>query len=104
MTETEEFLGAVLSRQVQADTALHNGDAEPRKALWSHNEPVTVLGAAKTVSGWSEVESVFDWLARNFSNGTYDCEVIAAGVSGDLAYLVGHERSTASVAGGPPTP
>ena len=103
MTETEEFLGAVLRRQHEADTALHNGDAGPRKALWSHNEPVTVLGAAKTVSGWSEVEKLFDWLAKNFSNGAYQCEVVAAGVSGDLGYLVGHERTTASVAGGPRT-
>ena len=104
MTETEEFLGAVLGRQHEADTALHNGDAGPRKVLWSHNEPVTVLGAAKTVSGWSEVEQLFDWLAKNFSNGAYQCEVITAGVSGDLGYLVGHERTTASVAGAPPTP
>lgn len=104
MTETEEFLADVLPRQHAADIALHNGDAGPRKALWSHNEPVTVLGAAKTVRRWSEVEQLFDWLAGNFSNGAYDCEVIAAGVSGDLGYLVGHERTTASVAGGPPTP
>lgn len=103
MTDTRAFLDVVLPQQLAADTALHNGDAGPRKELWSHGEPVTVLGAAKTVSGWTEVEQLFDWLAANFSNGVYDIEVVAAGVSGDLGYLVGHERTTASVAGGPPT-
>ena len=105
MTELDEFLAAVLPRQHQADAAIHNGDAGPRKALWSHKEPVTVLGAIKTVSGRSEVERLFDWLAQNFSNcESYHCEVIAAGVSGDLGYVVGHERTTASVGGEQPKP
>jgi ketosteroid isomerase-like protein len=105
MSEVDEFLAAVLPLQHEADTALHTGDAKPRKALWSHIAPVTVFGAAKTVSGWAEVEQLFDWLAGNFSNcQSYDCEVIAAGASGDLGYVVGHERTTASVAGGQPTP
>ena len=63
MSEVDEFLAAVLPVQLEAETALHNGDAEPRKALWSHTAPVTVFGAAKTVSGWREVEQLFDWLA-----------------------------------------
>jgi len=68
--------------------------------LWSHKDPVTVSGAAKTVSGWPEVEGLFDWLASNFTNGTsYELEVAAAGVSGDLGYVVGPEHSMASVAG-----
>jgi ketosteroid isomerase-like protein len=105
MTELDEFLAAVLPRQHEADAAIHNGDAALRRALWSHNEPVTVLGAAKTVSGWSEVEKVFDSLASNLSNcESYHCEVIAAGVSGDLGYVVGHERTTASVGGQQPKP
>lgn len=105
MREVDKFLAAVLPLQHEADTALHTGDAKPRKALWSHTAPVTVFGAARTVSGWAEVEQLFDWLASSFSNcQSYDCEVIAAGVSGDLGYLVGHERTTASVAREQPTP
>jgi ketosteroid isomerase-like protein len=104
-SELDEFLAAVLPLQREADTALHTGDANLRKALWSHIAPVTIFGAAKTVSGWVEVEQLFDWLAGNFSNcQSYDCEVVAAGVSGDLGYILGHERTTASVAGEPPTP
>ena len=105
MSEVDEFLAAVLARQQEADTALHNGDPAPRKALWSHGDPVSVFGAARTVSGWTEVERLFDWLAGNFSDcESYRCEVLAAGASGDLAYLVGHEHTTASVAGAAPAP
>ena len=103
MGEVDEFLAAVLPRQRQADLALLNGDSGPRKMLWSHKAPVTVLGAAKTVSGWPEVESLFDWLASNFSNGAlYELDVASAGVSGDLGFVVGAEHSTASIGGEAP--
>src|SRR5712692_3549468 len=103
MGEVDEFLAAVLGRQRQADLALLNGDSGPRKMLWSHEDPVTVLGAARTVSGWPEVGGLFDWLASNFTNATlYELKVTAAGVSGDLGYVVGAEHSMASVAGEAP--
>jgi ketosteroid isomerase-like protein len=103
MGEVDEFLAAVLPRQRQADLALLNGDSGPRKMLWSHKDPVTVLGAAKTVSGWPEVESLFDWLASNFSNGAlYELDVTAASVIGDLGYVVGAGHSRASVGGDAP--
>ncbi len=93
MGEVDAFLAAVLPRQRQAELALLNRDAGPRKMLWSHKDPVTVLGAAKTVSGWPEVESLFDWLASNFSNGDmYELDVAAAGVSGDLSALSTREH------------
>ena len=34
-----------------AEEALHNGDAAPRLAIWSRNDPVTVLGAWKSANG-----------------------------------------------------
>jgi ketosteroid isomerase-like protein len=105
MSDVDEFLSSVLPRQHDADAALHNGDAEPRKRLWSHRDPVTVLGAAKTVSGWPEVEALFDWLASNFTGcASHELEVTAAGVSGDLGYIVGAERTTASVREAAPEP
>jgi ketosteroid isomerase-like protein len=101
--EVDEFLAAVLPRQRQAELAFLNGDSGPRKMLWSHKEPVTVLGALKTVSGWPEVESLFDWLTAQFSKGDlYELDVTAAGVSGDSGYVVGAEHSRASVGGEAP--
>ena len=100
MGETEDFLGDVLPRLTEADTALNNGDSAPRIAIWSHDDPLTVFGAARTVRGWAEIRPVFEWLGAQFSNGNYEYEVIAAGASGDLGYLVGIEHSTVSVGGG----
>jgi ketosteroid isomerase-like protein len=100
--ETEDFLESVLPRLTDADTALHDGDAAPRIAIWSRNDPVTLFGAAMMGSGWTEIHRVFESLASRFSNGTFEYEVIAAGASGDLGYVVGMEHSTASVDGAAP--
>ncbi|MDT4901981.1 MAG: hypothetical protein QOJ78_2911 [Pseudonocardiales bacterium] len=35
MTETEQLLEAMASRITAAETALHNGDARQRIAMWS---------------------------------------------------------------------
>jgi ketosteroid isomerase-like protein len=105
MSETEEFLAAMLPRLTAADTALHNGDATQRKALWSTSDPVTLFGAAMMTTGWPEIEATFDRLATRFSDCTsFEIEVVAAGVSGDLAYLVAFEHTTASIGGDPPAP
>jgi ketosteroid isomerase-like protein len=63
---------------------------------------VTLFGAVLMGSGWTEIRQVFESLASRFSNGTYEYEVIAAGASGDLGYVVGIEHSTASVGGATP--
>jgi len=102
MGDTDSFLATVLPRLTEADTALHNGDAGPRKAVWSHNDPVTLFGAARSASGWNELRQVFDWLESQFSNGTFEYEVLAAGASGDLGYIVGIEHSSVSIRGAEP--
>ena len=105
VSETEDFLASVLPRLTAADTALHNGDAAPRKALWSTTDPVTLFGAAMMTTGWPEIEATFDWLATRFSDcSSFDIEVVAADASGDLAYLVAFEHTTASIGGDPPAP
>lgn len=45
MTDRDDFLTWVKTALYEAELALHNGDAAPRRALWSRNEPVSVLGA-----------------------------------------------------------
>lgn len=105
MSDTEEFLASVLPRLTAAETALHNGDAAPRKVLWSREDPLTLFGAAMMTTGWPEIEATFDWLESRFSDCTsYEIEVIAAGASGDLAYLVAVEHTTASIGGDDPAP
>ena len=105
MSELEVFLDDVLPRQIEAEAAIHNGDMAPRLAMWSREDPVTLLGAFGVASsGWQEVSEAFRWVASRFTNCTaYDFELIAAGLSGDLAYTVGYEHSTVSRDGGPAT-
>jgi ketosteroid isomerase-like protein len=64
---------------------------------------VTLFGALLTQSGWAELGPAFAFLASRFSNfESHEIEVLAAGASVDLAYLVANEHTTVSVGGGPP--
>ncbi|MEA2508659.1 MAG: hypothetical protein QOG21_741 [Actinomycetota bacterium] len=104
MSDLDDFLGEILPRQLEAERALHDGDAEPRMKMWSRKNPVTLLGALGIAqSGWETLSQTFRRLAEEFSNCTaYDFELLAAGVSGDLAYTTGFERSTRSWGDRPP--
>lgn len=102
MTEIEEFLAATLPRYTEAEIALHNGDAGPRMAMWSRAEPVSLFGAAVSACGWADIAEKFEWLGRSMSACTsYENEVFAAGASGDLAYIVAIEHTSASIDGEP---
>lgn len=103
MAKVDEFLGSVLPTLHEMEMAFHSGDVGPRMANWSHNDPVTLFGAVLTNSGWSEVAPAFEFLASRLSSGkAYEYEVIGAGASGDLGYIVGYEHTTASVGGAAP--
>ena len=105
MSELDDFLTMTLARQVEAEKALHNGDPTLRMQMWSTQDPVTLLGAVKSNSGWDEVSQVFRWLASRFSDCTsFRFDLVAAGVSGDLAYTVGYEHTSVSVDGVPVEP
>src|SRR6187549_1894498 len=104
MDQTDAFLATTLPRMRQAEVALHDGDAEPRIAMWCHDDTVTLLGGVMGGSGWEEIEPIFRRLGASFSGCTsYDSEVIAAGASDDLAYTVAFEHTTAALRGGPPS-
>ena len=102
MDDKAEFLEALVARMKTADDALHSGDAGPRKALWSTKEPVSLFGAAMSATGPAETEATFDWLASRFTGfESAEWEVRSADVSGDLAYVVAIEHTTASMGGAP---
>ena len=101
-TETDAFLAEMIPRQRAADAAIHNGDVAPRIALWSQDDPVTLFGARLSGTGWAEVEPMFHSVALWFTHAdSFDLEIIAAGASGDLAYTVGYEHTSATVEGTP---
>jgi ketosteroid isomerase-like protein len=104
MSERDDFMAWVHGQLKDAETALHNGDATPRRLIWSRNEPVTVFGAWKTAVGREEVDDLFTLLEDSFSDAKgYSFELVAADVSGDMAYTVGYEHSQVSVDGEPRT-
>ncbi|MDQ6794314.1 MAG: nuclear transport factor 2 family protein [Chloroflexota bacterium] len=102
--EVDEFIAEILPRVRAMDLALHHGDVAPRVEMWSHRDPVTVFGAVLSASGWDAILPIFQALASQFSKGTYEYEVVAAGVSDDLAYIAGFEHTTAAVGSGDPKP
>jgi ketosteroid isomerase-like protein len=104
MGDRDDFLAWVKSRLRDAEIALHNGDAAPRLAIWSSQDPVTVMGAWKSATGRQEVSDLFAELEGTFSACTsYSHEIIAADVMGDIAYTVGYEHTQASINGEPRT-
>jgi ketosteroid isomerase-like protein len=104
MTDRDDFLTWVETTLYEAELALHNGDAAPRRALWSDSEPVSVLGAWRNAYGQHEVDELFGLLASSFSDCTsFALEVQAYDVIGDMAYTAGLEHTSVSVNGEPRT-
>jgi ketosteroid isomerase-like protein len=103
MAEVDHFIDSFIPTLVEAETALRNGNADARPAIWSRNDPVTFFGAAFTANGWNEIAPAFEYLPSQFSDcDSFEYKVIAAGASGDLAYIVGYERTTAAVGSAAP--
>jgi ketosteroid isomerase-like protein len=102
MSERDRFLAWVHSELRDAEVAVHDGDADPRRAIWSREDPVTVLGAWRSAVGRAEVEELFGSLEQRFSGcASYRHEIVTADVVGDLAYTVGYEHTQAIVDGEP---
>jgi len=102
MTDRDEFLNWVKSTLYDAEVALHNGDADKRRAIWSPSEPVSILGAMRNALGQQEVEAIFVYLEKTFSDCTsYSFELQAYDVVGDMAYTAGLEHTSASIDGMP---
>ena len=100
MADREEFIAWTQTRLREAETALHNGDPEPRLALWSSREPVSVLGALRSATGQEDVRNLFRALAETFSDCTsHVYDLVSADVIGDMAFTAGYERTEASING-----
>lgn len=104
MSDRDDFLTWVKTVLYEAELAIHNGDAAPRRAIWSRDDPVSILGALRNAYGQDEIEETFAWLENKFSDCTsYEFELQAWDVVGDMAYTAGLERTSASVDGHPRT-
>ena len=102
MDERDAFLSWFNSEWREAEVALHDGDPAPRFRTWSDREPVTLFGAWLSASGSSAVREVFSRLGDTFSQATSSAiDLVAAEVSGDLAYTAHREITSATVNGEP---
>jgi hypothetical protein len=102
MADLDDFLGWVMTSLYEAEVALHSGDASPRRALWSRNEPVSVMGAWRNAFSQQELDVLFASLAAQFSNfGSFRFELLASQVLGGMAYTAGLEHISTSVDGEP---
>jgi ketosteroid isomerase-like protein len=102
MTDRDDFLAWFNTTWRDAEVALHNGDAAPRFQTWSDQEPVTLFGAWLNATDAAGAREVFRRLAEGFTQArSSDIELIAADVSGDLAYTVQREITSTTVNGLP---
>ncbi|GAA1823316.1 DUF4440 domain-containing protein [Agromyces salentinus] len=102
MSDREEFLVWLQSEFVRAERAMFDGDDGPRRAIWSADEPVSVLGAWRNATNRAELVEAFEVLSTTFSNCTdYAFDLIAFDVRGSMAYTVGYERVATSINGQP---
>jgi ketosteroid isomerase-like protein len=63
---------------------------------------VSGLGAARSAVGLQEVRELFQSLGDTFSDCTsYEYEIVAADVVGEMAFTAGYERTEASINGQP---
>jgi ketosteroid isomerase-like protein len=100
MTDRDDFLAWLRGPLHEAEVALHNGDAGPRRALWSRTEPVSVLGAWRDAVGQAGLDELFASLADSLSDCTsFLFELLAC----DVAYTAGLEHISSSVDGEPRT-
>ena len=102
MSDRDAFLAWTRTVLHPAEVALHDGDAGPRRAIWSRTEPVSVFGAWRDAVGVEAVEDLFAALEASFSAWTsFELELLGYDVVGDLAYTLGLEHTSASVEGRP---
>ena len=100
MDDLDVFLADVVPRLSAWCEAIHDGDAGAHHELWSHHDPVTLFGSLVAARrGSDDVSAGTELVASNFrSSESFEYDVLAAGVSGDLGYVAGIERSAVTPA------
>lgn len=102
MDDDREFLEWFRTTWKDAEDAVHGGSTDARLKTWSDREPVTLFGAGWNARTAEEAQVVFQRLGGLFDAfESCDIDLLAFGVSGDLAYTVHREHTKASLRGEP---
>jgi ketosteroid isomerase-like protein len=99
MVTEEDFQQAV----TQVQSAIQRGctgDPEPFKALYSHADDVTIMGAWGAYEhGWAQVGPRLDWALTRFLAGHITFHPVAIEACGSLGYTIWIERGEARLEG-----
>jgi ketosteroid isomerase-like protein len=103
MTETDDSFEAFLADRPAVGQAYVSGDSGPLTAISTTQEPATFFSpAGGYVSGAAEVLATNQAGATSFRPGSRtEFEILHAGSSGTLGYLVGIQHADVRVAGQP---
>jgi len=100
MTPTNKALARLREALTAAQAAFVNGNPEPFKALWSHGDDVTILGAfGGYEQGWDLVGPRLDWASSQFRDGACSTTPLSAHITEHLACIVDIERTEARLGG-----
>jgi hypothetical protein len=98
-------------RQIWSSSGQPNADDQAAASATVQRKPRPSNGLPyrrrRRAAGWTsdQVTRTIRSVTSRFSNGTpFNFELVAAGLSGKLAYTVGYERSAVSFNGGPVEP
>jgi ketosteroid isomerase-like protein len=101
MTQTNDALAGLREALAAAAAAFVRGNAEPLKALFSHRDDVTILGAfGGFEQGWDLVGPRLDWASSQFRDGVWSCTNLSTHLTEDMACLVDIERTEGLLGGG----
>jgi ketosteroid isomerase-like protein len=96
MSATEE-VEELVEKYKLATAEFVKGNPEPYKALFSHQEDVTLANPFfPVVRGWEEVSVALERTASRLRDGEFlDSEIVSKHVTAELAYVVqlAHERA-----------
>ena len=86
---------------ISAQADFVRGDATSFLDLWSHGDDVTIMGAfGGYEQGWAAVGPRLKWAASQFSDGSWNQEIVSTVASQDFLLTVAVERTEANLGGG----
>jgi ketosteroid isomerase-like protein len=99
MARHDDFQQGVTQVQFSIQRAC-TGDPEPIKALYSHADDATIMGAWGAYEhGWAQVGPRLDWAVTRFLEGHITFHPIAIGDCGSLGYTIWIEKGEARLQG-----
>ncbi len=97
---TQDDFQQIVTQVQSAIQQACKGNPEPIKALFSHTEDVTIMGAWGAYErGWKQVGPRLDWAVTRFLEGHITFHLLAIEDSGSLGYTIWIESGEARLQG-----